>query len=342
MEFIGIGDIHADKLDALIENVNGKIEKALRRVLRYALENGVRVVIFYGDVCDKPIMSYDGHMMLMRVLMDPKYADLDFHMILGNHDFAENGHHSMLLIEMFSKFAGRNLTVYTQPELVKLEKRLFWMMPYPCVETKREALNIGHFEVNGSYRDNGRKVDHGIQTKHAGCFGHLHTCHKVKRIRYSGTLYQTNFGEALPKSFHHVRYDDKDPYNIEVTDVPFDPPWKLLNLEIATEADLKKIESDPDVLYKLFIQEGLEIDLGDVLAQHPNVVRHNKFKSKAELQELIENEWDFQDQAFVNNNIDTAEVVEEFLAKKFKLSKPEIARAFSILDRVRGNTTKES
>lgn len=340
MQYIGFGDLHFDKLDGLIEDVNGKIAKSIRRVLNYALDHGVRTILQYGDVCDRPVMSYAAHKTLMKIVMAKKYKDLDFHFILGNHDFAENGSNSLELIETFANLSERNFKVYTSPEVVKLEGRKFHMMPHPCVETLREAMNIGHFEVNGSYRDNGRKVDHGVQTKHMGCFGHLHTPHRVKKIHFSGTLYQTNFGESLPKSFHHVTYDDEDPYSAEVLDIPFEPEWKLLNVNVESESDLKVIVDDPNVLYKLFIIEGLDLDLGDVLAQHPNIVRHNKFKNKADLKELIENEWDFSQESFVNN-VDTQEVVESYLAKKAKLSKKEIKRAFLKLDEITKRTQKE-
>jgi DNA repair exonuclease SbcCD nuclease subunit len=314
-------------LDGLITNVNTKIIKCLRRVIKYARENGVRVILQYGDVGDKTYLSYEAQVALYEFLLQEKLKDLEFHFVLGNHDFAENGVHSLQVLESVSRLTTNNIKVYTTMEMVKIEKRLFNMMPHPFTDFKREALNVAHLELANSFRDNGRKIDHGLKTKHAGVMGHLHTMHRVRRVHYSGTLYQTNFGESLPKSFHHVRYEDDDPYNVEVTNVPFEPPWKLLNLEVNTEDDLSSIVEDPDTLYKLFIKEGLDLDMMDVMNTYPNVVRHNKFSSKTELKELIENEWDFESGSVVNN-VDTREVLSEYLTTKSKLSKKEVKRAF--------------
>ncbi len=334
MEFVGVGDLHADKMDGLVENANDKIVDSVRRgPFKYAQDNGIKHVLFYGDLCEKARMSYEAQVALYQLFLDPKYEDLVLHFILGNHDFAENGSHSLEVLKVMANLMGKRLRVYTDRTLVKLDGRKFNMMPHPVLETRRDCLNVGHFEMKNSFRDNGRQIDHGFTTPHSCVVGHLHTMHRVRRAHYSGTLYQTNFGESLPKYFHRVRYEDDDPYSVEVENVPFDPPWKLVNLEIRAESDLKKIKKSPDILYKLFVHEGIDLDIAEVLGQHPNVVRHNKFKNKKELQQLIENEWDFDSDSF-ENNIDTKDVVTEYLRSKAKLSNKEIKRAHTLFDRI--------
>lgn len=329
MELVGIGDLHGDKMDGLIADANDKIIRSVRKCFKYATEHGVRDVLFYGDLCEKSRMSYEFQVALYTLLLDPKWRGLKLHFILGNHDFQENGSHSLEVLKVVSNLTTEHIRVYTDQTLVKIGGRKFNMMPHPVLETRRDCLNIGHFEMKNSYRDNGRQIDHGFTTPHKCCVGHLHTNHKVRRAYYSGTLYQTNFGESLPKYFHHVRYEDDDPYAAEVENVPFEPPWKLLNLEVQHEDDLKSIERDENVLYKLFIHEGLDLDIADVMSEYPNVVRHNKFKNKQDLKELIENEWDFES-ASMTNNVDTKEVVAEYMREKSRLSKPEIKRAFKL------------
>jgi DNA repair exonuclease SbcCD nuclease subunit len=340
VNFIGIGDLHFDKLDGLIVDCNAKIIKSLKRVIKYAREQGVRTIIQYGDVGDKTLLSYPAQIALYEFLLQEKLRDLEFHFVLGNHDFAENGVHSLQVLDTVSRLTTNNIKVYTTMEMVELEGRKFNMMPHPFKDFKREALNVAHLELANSYRDNGRMVDHGLRTKHAAVLGHLHTMHKVRRAHYSGTLYQTNFGESLPKSFHHVQYDDDDPYSIEVTNVPFEPPWKLLNLKVNTEDDLEQIESDPDVLYKLFVKEGVDLDMMDVMREHPNVVRSNKFKNNKELKELVEQEWDFEAGSMINM-VDTREVLTDYLTNKAKLSKKEVKRSFHILDRITNRKKEE-
>lgn len=334
MRFVGVGDLHVDKMDGIIEDANDKIVSSVRRgPFHYAQENGIEHVIFYGDLCEKARMSYEGQVALYQLFLDKKYEDLTLHFILGNHDFAENGAHSLEVLKVMANLMDKRLKVYTEKSLVRIGGRKFNMMPHPVLETRRDCMNVGHFEMKNSFRDNGRQIDHGFTTPHKCVVGHLHTNHIVRRAHYSGTLYQTNFGESLPKFFHHVTYEDSDPYAAEVENVPFDPPWKLINLQIKTESDLKKIEKSKDILYKLFVHEGVDLDMGDVMGTHPNVVRHNKFKTKKELKELIENEWDF-DSNSLENNIDTREVVTDYLRTKAKLSNKEIERAHAMFDRI--------
>lgn len=334
MEYVGVGDLHVDKMDGLVDDANTKIVDCIRRgPIKHAREAGVRHIIFYGDLAEKYRMSYEAQVALYELFLGKECEEFVLHFILGNHDFAENGAHSLEVLKVLANLMGKRLRVYTEQTLVKLEGRKFNMMPHPVLVTRRDCLNIGHFEMKNSFRDNGRQIDHGFTTPHKCCVGHLHTNHKVRRAHYSGTLYQTNFGESLPKFFHHVRYEDDDPYSVEVENVRVEPTWKLVNLEVRTESDLKKIERSEDVLYKLFVHEGLDLDMGEVMAAHTNVVRHNRFKTKKELQELVENEWDFDSNSF-ENNIDTRDVVTDYLRKNAKLNDKEIKRAHKLFDSI--------
>jgi hypothetical protein len=100
-------------------------------------------------------------------------------------------------------------------------------------------------------------------------------------------------------------------------------------------SDLDQIENDPNTFYKLFMKDGLDLDINQVLVRHPNVVRHNTFKSKADLEVLTKRDWDFDtdmaDAAAVD--IDEREVVLEFLTS-IGLKKSERRRAVEILERV--------
>jgi hypothetical protein len=125
------------------------------------------------------------------------------------------------------------------------------------------------------------------------------------------------------------------PKDVEVENIKFEPPWKLLNLTVNSVSDLDQIENDPNTFYKLFMKDGLDLDINQVLVRHPNVVRHNTFKSKADLEVLTKRDWDFDadvaDAAAVD--IDEREVVLEFLTS-IGLKKSERRRAVEILERV--------
>lgn len=334
MEGIGIGDLHFDKLDSLIPNASELIVKSVERVFRYALNNGVKNVLFYGDIGERPRLSYDAQVNLYKLLLKKKYRDLSLHFILGNHDFAENGTHTLQVIQSIANEIDREVYIYTKPELKSLDGVPFNFLPYPFTETTKKAINVGHFEVKGSIRDNGKKIEEGPSSKHNTLMGHLHTCHRVNNTYYSGTLYQTNFGEHLPKSFHHFKAHSAS--ELHVDNIAFEPPWKLLNLTVSSERDLEDLDSSPNVLYKLFLKDGADVDIDYVLTKYPNIVKHNVFKSKKELEEMVQQAWELDAETVTDVvNVDYEAVVYNMLKEEGHSDK-EVKRAMFILKNLQG------
>ncbi len=339
VELVGIGDLHFNKLDSLIPNASELVCSSVARVLNYALDKGIRDVVFYGDICEKPRMSYEAQCLFYKLLLRERYSELKFHFILGNHDFAEDGTHSLQVLDVISSAIGKGIQVYTQPTRTTLRGVSFNFLPYPHTTTTKNAINVGHFEVKGSLRDNGRKIDDGVDTQHVTLMGHLHTCHSVRNTHYSGTLYQTNFGESLPKSFHHVTAESHRPEDVNIINVPFSPPFRLLNLTVTKASDLNGLD-DPSkgTLYKLFLKDGVDLDVGKILDTYPNIVRHNTFKNKKDLELMTTQSWEFDDDIVNDNvNVDNEAIALDFLAKSgFKQDK--IDRGRDILRSILGKT----
>ena len=329
MEFIGIGDLHFRKLDNLIPEASSKIAQCLHRVFGYALNQGVRNILFYGDVCETPRLDYASEVALYSVLLNPRYRDLSIRFILGNHDFAEDGTHSLEVMKVIAKECSVNFKVYTQPTKVRIEDERFKMLPYPFTDTEKDCVNVGHFEIKGSMRDNGRVIDEGVETPHHGVMGHLHTNHRVGQMHYSGTLYQTNFGETEPKFFHHCKVVDG---KLKVNNVAFKPPWILRNLKVNTPEDVEQLEQDDTILYKLFIKNGLDVDLESLMTKFPNIVKTNVFKTKQELKLMLSDGWKL-DQDLIEQSvsaIDEREVVQKWLGAT--LQPKQVKRGIEILD----------
>lgn len=316
-EFVGIGDTHFDKLDKVLPGMGNKlIANEVKKPLNYALKHGIQHVVFYGDICERARMSYDAHIWFGEAILNPKYEDLIFWIILGNHDFDEHGRHSLELLEFFSRYMKRQLKVITRSCEVGIEKVPVNFMPYPDTETSKKHLNIGHFEVNGAIRDNGKVIKDGAHhSKHLSAIGHLHTPHKVGRAYFSGTLYQTNFGEHLPKSFHHIKC--LPDLRHKVVDVPNDPAFKLYNLKVFARSDLSKISKDKLHLYKLFVQDGVRLNPED-LSKYENVIRINRFKDEKDLKAQLEDEWKITEE--ISTVFQPEEDVKHFLqTKKIKV-----------------------
>lgn len=228
-------------------------------------------------------MGYEGHLELIRIFKT--YPNLQFYIILGNHDKlglkSSAGHSLELLIAM--KF--RNVRFILDEETINVDGANIHFMPWPCKKFSPESLNIAHIEVRGSQLDSGRKLDSKelVSTSAVACIGHLHTSHKVKNAHFSGTLYQTNFGEPLKKYFHHIRFNSVEDYEIQL--IPHKPKYRLYTVIVHSKADLKAISRDPFDLIKLVIEDGADISQADY--DWPNVVAVKAFKSKSELTAIL-------------------------------------------------------
>lgn len=282
MEAVGIGDLHFDGHSANhVEDHYTFIANELRKPLEYASVKGIGHAFLYGDVAHKPRMTYEAHHALLSVI--DEYAHLHFHIILGNHDMngvdAASGHSLELLI----KAKRKNVTVYTQPTLLKVDGALVNFLPFPHSKFHSKALNVAHVDVQGAKNDNGREVDSKLQSDAVAVVGHIHTAQRVRNTYYSGTLYQTRFGESTEKFFHHINFKNPDRYSIEL--VPTTPDVALITQVVNSPADLD-FDPEPGHLYRLIIKDGADVSPADW--DHLNVLQHNSFKTTQDLQSILE------------------------------------------------------
>jgi hypothetical protein len=193
-------------------------------------------------------------------------------------DHAEG--HSLEIIQLMRL---PNLRIFLDDEYVKIDGHKIKICPWPSTAFDKRVLNFGHTEVYGSKLDTGRKMegDDLPKTKAVIAMGHLHTNHRVRNTYYSGTLYQTNFGESLPKYFHHIEWNSPDDY--EITNVPFDPKYKLFNCVIETPEDVKALPTDPHHLVKLVVKDGADLDV----PARSNIVINKSFKNKEDLTQIL-------------------------------------------------------
>jgi hypothetical protein len=192
---------------------------------------------------------------LLKILKLP----FEFHIILGNHDlFAEDpaAGHSLQIIK---EFGLPNVRIYEEPTLTKIEGRPVKFLPWPYVDFEKGVLNVFHNDVAGATTDSGRPISKGTESKAIAVGGHIHTNQRVRNTYYSGTLYQTNFGESKEKFFHHVEYDD----GFVINSIPFKPEYVLHSVEVRTKKDLKDVPRSKTDLVKLILIDGCQISAHD-------------------------------------------------------------------------------
>lgn len=291
MEALGIGDLHLldaagmGSLSKYVPNADKMVIDEVERVLQWGRERGIKRAFFYGDLSDSPRMGYEGMMALSGMLS--RNDDFQFEIIPGNHDmFGETprtGHSLEVLVKLYSK---PNVRFHLKPKTVDLDGAKVRFLPYPHEKFDVEALNVFHKEVYGSSGDSGRlmKDETLSKSKAVVVAGHLHTAHRVRNTHYCGTLYQTNFGEKLPKYFHHIEFNTATDYSIEL--IPHEPKYKLHTVILNDRQDLKEIPKGQFNLVKLVIADGADVSVSD-WADLPNIVEIKNFKSKEELQAVL-------------------------------------------------------
>ena len=98
LSFCGIGDLHLDgRLGKFITEPNAYILSECQKVANHARRNGIGLLVYYGDICDRPVLSAEALSDLLDYFMSN--ADLKHIMILGNHDFESTEKHSLQLLQ---------------------------------------------------------------------------------------------------------------------------------------------------------------------------------------------------------------------------------------------------
>ncbi len=292
MELIQVGDLHLPDsagvgcLSKYVEQPEQMVLSELQVVVDYARDQHVKDIVLAGDLCNNPRMSYEAQLALDSFLT--KNSDRQWHILPGNHDMFgmdyTQGHSLELLVRLHAQ--NKSVRFYLEPKTVKIGGVRTRFLPYPSVDFKRNMLNVFHNEVRGAKNDAGKAFDHeGLSSSKAVALGgHLHTAHRIRNTWFSGTLYQTNFGERLPKFFHHVEYRSDDDY--EVRRIPHDPVYKLYNIVVESRGDLDSIPVGDRNLVKLVVADGADIGPSDV-ARFPNIVEHRNFKTKQDLASVL-------------------------------------------------------
>lgn len=279
MQAVGIGDLHltsasgAGGLSAYIKDHDQMVKREVLRVLKWAKKRGISRCFFYGDICEGTRMSYEANLALLEILRQ----DFQFDLILGNHDlFSEDPTlgHSMQLIK---EFKLPNVTVHEEPTTKKIDGSRVRFLPWPHQDFDDRCLNVAHVDVVGASTDSGRKIVKGKSSDAVAVIGHIHTKQKVRNSHFSGTLYQTNFGEKKEKAFHHIVYDD----GWTIKEIPFVPEYTLHTIEVKSRKDLRKAPRSSRDLVKLILVDGCSVSAADVAGI--NIVQTKTVNSAQEL-----------------------------------------------------------
>lgn len=338
VELVAIGDLHFDK-SSLYHCFDNPIDlqlKAIEKPLSDARKLGVNHVLFLGDVSHyEGSLSEYARVGFLRLLHKyQKYFRI--YVILGNHDYAEKGQHSLLtFLEIDRLSMLPNVRFFAEPEIVDIDGIPFHFLPFPHKKPidGKPGICVAHFEVKGALRDNGSRINSSEDGEFGNPYimGHLHTYQKVRHFIYPGTLFQTTFGESLPKGYARLLADKtKSGYRLRHKFVEVDPVFKLVNLTINDVRDLKQVVNDGNTRYKLFVHEDVHVP-PDFLLKHPEIVNRLGFSTQSELEELELEEFVVDDQS---EHLSHSKLLPKFLSKK-GLTKRQIRKAQSLINSIK-------
>lgn len=287
VEIIGIGDLHLTDekghggLAKYIEDHDGYVMSEVDRVCAYARKKHVSTIVLYGDICENERMSYSAMTAFTKCIRRNK--DLRFIVYVGNHDKIAKASSEGHSLEIIALMRLKNLEIYVEDTYIDIDDVRVKICPWPSTAFDPKVLNFAHAEVYGSQLDSGRKMegDDLPKSKAVTAVGHLHTNHKIRNTYYSGTLYQTNFGEQQAKFFHHIKWNSVEDH--EIISVPFDSKYKLFNCVVETPEDVKALPTDPHHLIKLVVKDGADVDIPN----RPNIVINKSFKTKSDLAQIL-------------------------------------------------------
>jgi len=293
IEAVVIGDLHYDgHMCNIVPDFNKQITREVKSVLRWAENRGISNVILEGDLCHGTRLSYEAQQELQSIFLLSKYQ---FYVILGNHDKISDDSAAGHSLEVFKPWIKKkflsNVHLFEDLTDVEIDGAPVRFLPYPCTKFSKSRLNIAHIEVKGSLRDNGT-VNSGDKLRESEALivsGHLHTPHKIRNTHYTGTLYQTKFGEKPKKGFHHIRFKSVNDYDMEW--IPHKPKYTLHDVVIEGQKDLARIPRNPTQLTRLIVRDGADVDPTDWI-NLPNVVKTSPFKTKEELVTVLTEDLD--------------------------------------------------
>lgn len=289
MSLLGIStsDFHLDGMSKHLGPNATEIQmKEIKKPFVYAMKHGIKNIFIPGDASDTPKLSDHSFIALLTLLLT--YDDhLLVRYVMGNHDFYHRGKNAFDVLKVFTD-AGlfKNFKVIGATEIEKIDGVYVCYVPYPNLEvpaTKRPSLVFAHTETVGAIGDNGmplkKKVDDFI--RQPGDFvisGHIHQYQHLKKKRwlYNGSLYQKNFGEALPKGF--VEFEAKyvgGKLKVEHDLIQNKPNFTLETVLVKTSEDWEALSPHPSKRYRLLIDKA-EVTLPkDISTRFPNIVSIN-------------------------------------------------------------------
>ena len=249
---------------------------------------GIKTIIHMGDAFDsRKGIDFSALSWAKNNIFDPiKERGIDLHLIVGNHDSYYKNTNEVNAVDLLLREYD-NVTVYSEPTEVKLDKLNVLFIPWINQENEESTLKMiqktsskcvmGHLELQGFRVNKQLVMEHGLESKVFDKFklvfsGHYHTRSDNGTVFYLGNPYEMFWNdvndergfhifdtETLEKTainnpyrlFYNIYYEDTNYQTFNTKEYEN----KIVRVIVRKKTDIKKFEKFIDKLYASNIAE---------------------------------------------------------------------------------------
>lgn len=181
---------------------------------RICKEQDIKIILHGGDFFDNrnSINLLDIDIVVNWFAEKLKELDLQFYVILGNHDVAHKNTNKIHSLALLKSSAPDNVHVIEEPKLIVLADQKFALVPWinnsnsdeilgflDSVKSKESTIILGHFEFSShKHYKNSKPAETGLDQSLFKEFkevwsGHFHHPNKIGNTRYLGSSFYFNW-----------------------------------------------------------------------------------------------------------------------------------------------------
>ena len=236
----------------------------------YIEKNKIKTVFHLGDIVDRRrFINYTTlHNLRKRFIERLLDMDVDFHVIVGNHDVPyRNTNEVNAMDELFGFHPC--VTVYSSPETIMLGSTEIAVIPWINNTNMNDALEFisetpaqicfGHFEITGFEMDRGNVCLDGLNKSIFEKFdtvfsGHFHHKSTDGRVSYLGNTYEMTWADYNDKRGFHIF--DTETRELEFIENPYRMFHKVVyddRLETLESISEKNYDQYKDIFLKVVV-----------------------------------------------------------------------------------------
>lgn len=291
MKCLLFSDIHLGlKKDSILYHIISK--NFILEIIDYAIKHDIKKIFCLGDFFDNRqyinIKTLETAIAIAEIM-----SDLEFYILLGNHDVHfknVNYPHSLLI---FSKY--KNITIIDKEPLI-IDKCAFVPWEFTNFKEIEAEYLFGHFDIK-NFKMNDTSISYnGIDEKSFHQFkhvysGHFHFPSSNSNITYLGSPFQMTFADVnSPRGFYE--FDDEKLTFIEFTKYPHFHIFNFKNIDntkinnnyikIVFDEILSSKETN-DIIENVLLQNPLELSTEFIGVEVDNTDISNDIKESLNL-----------------------------------------------------------